>query len=247
MAGLWGKARGSVSVVGQDKSSVTLRFTPRLFRCDLRLSACNEGITRGPLHNVPHVMRHNVPASGGDASFRWSRSQLSGPVAGLAITAVSAVLVAANILHLRITMTDSAAPAGVYRVIDSPAARGVLVAACLPIAIARQGLARGYLQKGDCPAGTEPVAKVIGAVSGDIVELEPGWVAINGVKFANSQTAARDSAGRSLTHVPSGARRVGAGEVWLFGFNNRRSWDARYFGPVPLANVRGVLRPLVTW
>jgi type IV secretory pathway protease TraF len=42
-------------------------------------------------------------------------------------------------------------------------------------------------------------------------------------------------------------RRVGAGEVWLFGFNDARSWDARYFGPVPAAGVRGVLRPVVTW
>ena len=68
-----------------------------------------------------------------------------------------------------------------------------------------------------------------------MVELEPGWVAVNGVKFLNSQTAARDSAGRPLTHVPSGTRRVGAGEVWLFGFNDARSWDARYFGSVPAA------------
>ena len=102
-----------------------------------------------------------------------------------------------------------------------PAGRGALVAACLPAAIARTGLARGYLQKGDCPAGAEPVAKVIGALAGDVVELEPGWVAVNGVKFPNSQTAARDSAGRPLAHVPWGAHRVDAGEVWLFGFNNR--------------------------
>jgi type IV secretory pathway protease TraF len=85
------------------------------------------------------------------------------------------------------------------------------------------------------------------ALPGDELQIEPGFVAVDGVKFPNSQTAARDSAGRLLAHVLSGAYRVGAGEVWLFGFNNRRSWDARYFGPVPLANVRGVLRPLVTW
>ena len=150
-------------------------------------------------------------------------------------------------LHLRIMLTDSSAPAGIYRLSAVPAGRGALVAACLPAAIARTGLARGYLQKGDCPAGAEPVAKVIGAVAGDVVDLEPGWVAINGVKFPNSQTAARDSAGRPLAHVPWGARRVDAGEVWLFGFNNARSWDARYFGPVPAADVRGVLRPVVTW
>jgi type IV secretory pathway protease TraF len=47
--------------------------------------------------------------------------------------------------------------------------------------------------------------------------------------------------------VLSGAYRVGTGEVWLFGFNDTRSWDARYFGPVPLTGIRGVLRPVVTW
>jgi conjugative transfer signal peptidase TraF len=122
-----------------------------------------------------------------------------------------------------------------------------LVAACVPAAIARTGLARGYLMKGDCPAGAEPVAKVISAVSGDEIDLEPDWVAVNGVKFTNSRTASHDSAGRPLGHVLSGARRVAAGEVWLFGFNNVRSWDARYFGPTPAANLLGVLQPVVTW
>ena len=37
------------------------------------------------------------------------------------------------------------------------------------------------------------------------------------------------------------------GQVWLFGFNDRRSWDSRYFGPVPLANVRGEIKPVVMW
>ncbi|MGO9454339.1 MAG: S26 family signal peptidase [Candidatus Binataceae bacterium] len=144
-------------------------------------------------------------------------------------------------------MTDSSAPAGVYRISESSAGRGALVAACLPDRIARQGLERGYLRSGDCPAGAEPVAKVIGALPGDQVEIREGWVAVNGVRFANSRTATRDSAQRLLCHVTWGAWRVGPGEVWLFGFNNDRSWDARYFGPVPLAAVRGVLRPVATW
>jgi type IV secretory pathway protease TraF len=79
------------------------------------------------------------------------------------------------------------------------------------------------------------------------VEVARDWVAVNGVKFPHSQTAARDSAGRPLAHVPSGARRVGVGEVWLFGFNDTRSWDARYFGAVPAKNITGVLRPVATW
>jgi conjugative transfer signal peptidase TraF len=163
------------------------------------------------------------------------------------IAGAAALAATGRFFQLRITVTDSAAPAGVYHISEAPAGRGALVAACLPAAIARTGIARGYLREGDCPAGAEPVAKVIGAVAGDVIELEPGWVAVNGVKFSNSQTAARDSAGRPLSHVLWGARRVGSREVWLFGFNDARSWDARYFGQVPLAGVRGVLKPVVTW
>jgi len=157
-------------------------------------------------------------------------------------------VVLGRLFRLRITLTDSAAPAGIYRLIARvPLARGELVAACVPAAIARTGLARGYLREGDCPAGAEPVAKVIGAVAGDVVKVEPGWVAVNSVTFPNSRMAARDSAERPLDHVAWGVRRVAPGEVWLFGFNDLRSWDARYFGPVPLAGVRGVLRPVLTW
>jgi type IV secretory pathway protease TraF len=65
--------------------------------------------------------------------------------------------------------------------------------------------------------------------------------------FADSAVAARDSIGRPLPHVDWGRRQVGPGEVWLFGFHNVRSWDARYFGPVPLSGVRGVLNPILTW
>jgi conjugative transfer signal peptidase TraF len=149
----------------------------------------------------------------------------------LGLIALAGPVALGRLFRLRITLTDSAAPAGIYRVVPGvPVVRGALVAVCLPAAIARTGSARGYLRQGDCPAGAEPVAKVIGAVTGDVVELEPGWVAVNGVKFSNSQTAVGDSAGRPLSHVLWGARRVARGEVWLFGFNDLRSWDARYFG-----------------
>jgi conjugative transfer signal peptidase TraF len=166
---------------------------------------------------------------------------------GATITGAMVLIVGGRFFQLRIILTDSAAPAGIYRLIAAPGGRGALVAACLPAAAARTGLTRGYLQAGDCPGGAEPVAKVIGALPGDVVEVAPDGVAVNGVPFANSRTAARDSAGRPLTHVAWGARRVAAGEVWLFGVNNRRSWDARYFGAAPQAAVRGVLQPVVTW
>ena len=122
-----------------------------------------------------------------------------------------------------------------------------LVAACLPIPIAQEGLARGYLRTGACAGNAEPVGKIVGALPGDSVEIEPGWVAVNGARFARSKVATHDSAHRPLPHVAWGSHRVAAGQVWLFGFNDRRSWDSRYFGPIPLANVSGEIEPVVTW
>lgn len=149
---------------------------------------------------------------------------------------------------LRVSLTDSAAPAGIYRIARGVSVeRGELVGVCLPPSIAHGGLARGYLLKGDCPGGAEPVAKRIGALPGDLLEVRPGWVSVDGQVFANSAVSARDTIGRPLPHVLWGKRQVAPGQVWLFGFNNRRSWDARYFGPVPLSGVRGVLQPILTW
>src|SRR5579871_2534349 len=164
------------------------------------------------------------------------------------IALVTAVLIGfGKASGIRISTTDSAAPAGVYRIAGHSVRRGELVAACLPIPIARFGLARGYLRAGDCPGNAEPVDKIVGALPGDVLDIERNWVSVNGVRFPDSRTASHDSAGRPLAHVAFGRRRVASGQVWLFGFNDRRSWDSRYFGPVPFANIRGELRPVVTW
>ena len=153
-----------------------------------------------------------------------------GPLAAMAGIALAAaiLIVAGEAFGVLISNTDSAAPAGVYRVVGCE-------------------VARGYLRSGGCPGDAEPVDKFIGALPGDAVDIEPRWVAVNGVQFANSATASHDSASRPLTHVAWGKYRVAANEVWLFGFNDRRSWDSRYFGPVPITNVRGELKPVVTW
>jgi conjugative transfer signal peptidase TraF len=151
-------------------------------------------------------------------------------------------------LGLRVSLTDSAASAGIYQLISKAVVhKGELVGACLPSSIAELGLAHGYLHGGDCPAGAEPVAKIAGALPGDIVNIEPRGVAVNGSLYARSAVASHDSKGRPLPHVSWGTRKTGQGEVWLFGFNNLHSWDARYYGPIPLSNVRGELRPILTW
>ncbi len=193
-------------------------------------------------------------AENASGSLRWylqirrleaARSAL-GIAGGLAIEALILIAIG-KVFGILIANTDSAAPAGIYRVAGHEVRRGELVAACLPMAVAQEGLARGYLRTGGCPGGAEPVGKIAAALPGDVVELEPGSVSINGRRFAHSATVAGDSHGRPLAHVAWGRRVVADNEVWLFGFNDRRSWDARYFGPVPLTSVKGELEPVLTW
>jgi conjugative transfer signal peptidase TraF len=164
------------------------------------------------------------------------------------VIAVVFLVALGRVLGLRISLTDSAAPAGIYRLVRGASVKhGELVAACLPISIAQEGLVRGYLQQGDCPSGAEPVAKIVEALPGDVLEVQPGWVSVDGQVFPDSAVAAHDSIGRLLPHVPWGKRQVAPGEVWLFGFHNVRSWYARYFGSVPLSGVRDILEPILTW
>ena len=63
---------------------------------------------------------------------------------------------------------------------------------------------RGYLGNGDCPGGAEPVLKMIGGLRGDEVDVEAGWIAVNGKRLANSATL---TAGQRWS--PAHARRVG--------------------------------------
>jgi len=138
------------------------------------------------------------------------------------------------------------APRGIYRTVADPPARGALVVACLPTAVGAFGRARGYLRPGDCPGGAQPVLKRIGAVAGDRVELGQDTVTVSGVRLLTRPLEALDSAGRLLPHAALGAQIAAPGEVWLFGRSPGRSWDSRYFGPVPATSLRGVVRPLLT-
>jgi len=157
------------------------------------------------------------------------------------------IAVAVRTLHFRIISSDSACAVGLYRETPLTLRRGTLVDACLPLDAARFALERGYLHSGDCINGVEPIAKVIGALPGDTIDIERGWIAVNGIRLAHSATVSRDTAGRLLPHVPWGTRRVAVAELWLFGFNNPRSWDGRYFGAVTMATLRNNLKGIATW
>ena len=171
---------------------------------------------------------------------RWRKTLrpvvLSPGVAGGIALALSSVV------HLNVSPS---APLGLYRRVDQPVVRGLLVVGCVPTAAARLARERGYLDRGSCPGGAQPVLKRVGAVPGDLVDLRPDGVAVNGTRLSDSAPALTDSLGRPLHHAPWGRTVVAPDEVWLIGIETRRSWDSRYFGPVPLDQVHAV-RPVLT-
>jgi conjugative transfer signal peptidase TraF len=239
----WGKGR---SFVEQDKASAVQCRRFSVFSKLLTAFPPLESILVRQLYSAAKIASERVVPRLHFECFRHTRRPI---LAMLGAVIVAAFLVAlGRVIGLRISLTDSAAPAGIYRLASGISVKhGELVGACLPASIAQEGIARGYLQQGDCPSGAEPVAKIVEALPGDVLEVQPGWVSVDGEVFADSAVAPRDSMGRPLPHVPWGRRQVAPGEVWLFGFNNVRSWDARYFGPVPLSEVRAALKPVLTW
>lgn len=169
------------------------------------------------------------------------RRLLGGTICYLA--AVGVVLSAAG--GLRVNASPSM-PIGLWREAapgNEPIPRGSVVIACPPEDAARLAVARGYLASGDCPGGSQPLLKPVGATAGDMVVVAPG--ALIAPDLGPLPILPADGAGRPLESAPLGVHRVGAGEVWLLSDESPRSWDARYFGPIPRAAVRGIATPVL--
>lgn len=167
----------------------------------------------------------------------------------LALGAGGAVLLGialAGAEGLRVNTTASM-PRGIWRVAAAGTriARGDIVSVCLPDSPAvREAGLRGYIPTGVCPAGHEPLIKPIAAIAGDVVTVRPRDIAVNGEAIAGSAPLYGDSAGRPLHPMPTGVYRVPSGAVWLLSGHDPRSFDSRYFGAVPAANIQGVARPV---
>jgi conjugative transfer signal peptidase TraF len=121
---------------------------------------------------------------------------------------------------------------------------GTIVAVCLSERLATWGRRRGYLMRGRCPDGTAPIGKPIFAASGDTVMVTSSGLARNRIPTADTRPLAHDRAGRSLRRIPCGTYLVALGQLWLVSTHTASSWDSRYFGPVPAADVIAILRPI---
>jgi len=171
----------------------------------------------------------------------------------LVVVLLLALVLLTRAVGVHWTLTASV-PRGVYQRTYAPLVRGTLVAFCLPLSHAEFGWHRGYLAGvpnlpvlRECPHGYQPLLKPIAAIAGDIVEVTPPAVMVNGEPMAHSQTHDHDRMGRELPHVPWGRYVLGAGELWVMSTYHPLSWDSRYFGPIRTETVIATVVPLWVW
>jgi conjugative transfer signal peptidase TraF len=147
---------------------------------------------------------------------------------------VNAGLLALASRFVGLNTSTSAMPEGFYWRMAAHPARGQAVEVCLPHAWAKFAIERRYIgHSWRCPDGSEAVGKMIMGMPGDTVTVDPATV----LKV--------DTLGRPMPHV-FGPQHLGIGQIWLYG-SARNSFDSRYYGAVPAANVIANLAPLWTW
>jgi conjugative transfer signal peptidase TraF len=148
-----------------------------------------------------------------------------------------------GVVGIRINGSPSL-PVGLYVVTANSDAN--FVEFCPTGPVAQLAVARGYRDAGSCSDGGAPLLKPVIARARDTVEVSAAGLAVNGNLLPNTAPMRYDTNNRPLTPWPSGRYTVTGDSVWVASSYNARSFDSRYFGPVPLEWVRNYVRPWIT-
>jgi conjugative transfer signal peptidase TraF len=166
-------------------------------------------------------------------------------VAVLVLACLFAAVSAASRAGYRINATPSV-PVGIWRLLPVPGqiARGQIVSLCPPPTVLFvEARTRGYVSAGHCPGGFEPMLKPVAAIAGDVVELTPAGLLLNGEPLPGTASLATDLAGRPLPSPGRSRFEILPSEVFFLSAHPR-SFDSRYFGPLPLSSVEGLVVPV---
>lgn len=144
--------------------------------------------------------------------------------------------------------TTRSIPVGLYWVSSAAVEKGAYVLFCPPqVQVFDEARARGYIGAGFCPGGYGYMMKRVIAAKDDDVAVSDEGVRVNGVLLPLSAPRAVDAGGRSLPRFQADRYTLGAAELLLMSDVSGISFDGRYFGPIPRAQVRTVVSPLITW
>jgi type IV secretory pathway protease TraF len=110
--------------------------------------------------------------------------------------------------------TAPSLPLGFYRKTHGEITKGTLIAFCLPSDLAKYSKARGYVGEGKlCPEQTQLLIKPVVGSEGDVVEVQPEGVRINGVMIPHTPVFTTDLRGRVHEHLYLGVHTIPSGAV----------------------------------
>jgi conjugative transfer signal peptidase TraF len=139
-------------------------------------------------------------------------------------------------------------PLGLYWLTNAPVAKDAYVIFCPPVsALFDEARERGYISAGFCPGDYGFMMKRVLAVVDDHVEMAAEGVRINEVLVPASKPMKADKAGRAMPRYPSDSYTLGKSELLPMSDGSSTSFDGRYFGPVGFSQIKGVMRPVLTW
>ncbi len=156
---------------------------------------------------------------------------------------MAGILLLSWVLGYRINFSGSE-PVGLWQV-HAPAGplhTGDYVSFCAPVAW------YPFLQPGDCPNGAKPFLKQVAGVPGDRVEVSESGVRINGRTLPDSSPLRHAISVNVSLPQWRGVMVLPRETYWVYGTGwPRRSFDSRYWGPLPRSQVISIARPVLVW
>jgi conjugative transfer signal peptidase TraF len=155
------------------------------------------------------------------------------------VLAILALLRPADHSNSRLFNDSASVPLGFWHRVPQPVEAGAIVGFHPPAA------AMAYVEA-HMPEYTHRklILKYVVATSGDRICRAGASFSVNGKLYG--QAAPTDGLGAALPQW-QGCRTLAVGEVAVFSNRIPNSFDSRYYGTVPAANIIGVYRPLWTW
>ena len=131
-------------------------------------------------------------------------------------------------------------PCGIYfvipKILQADYQKGDMVLFEVPAKIKQFMTQREYIDKNTY------LLKQIQALEGDTYYVDDKAIYVNDEYVGDIST--RDSLGRSI--IPQyGKHHVNKGYFLPIGLNNKNSYDGRYFGEVPIKNIKNKVIPLI--
>lgn len=147
-------------------------------------------------------------------------------------------------MGFRVNITDSI-PFGLYRITSIKNIKNSYVIFCPDDRPTfNQGRDRGYIDSGLCPGGYGYLMKKVVATNGDKISATSEGIFVNQAFIPFSKPIPADGMNRTLPQWRTRDYQLKEYEVLTMTSQSEWSFDSRYYGPVHIGQIKGVITPV---